>query len=91
MEYNLDTSEEELIKECQKNQNIWIEADAQNLRLNYLIGLLSLKQQRKLLTEQNKFNEKLLEKNSSLVKATWVLAFATIGLAIITIALIIFK
>lgn len=82
MEYNLETPEEELIKLCQKlpvsspnNESI--------LLLDYCLGLLQLKQQKKLLDEQNKFNEKLLRWNKWLVYATWVLAIATIILVLV--------
>lgn len=75
-DYNLDTSEEKLVEVCQKFESFGGSTE-KTCFLNYLLGLLSLKQQKKLLEEQKRANEKL-------VMATWVLAVATIITAIIT-------
>lgn len=81
MEYNLYTSEEELIKACQKLLTPPLYGmytlEDKKLELNYYSSLLMLKQ-------QNKFNSKLLWWNGLLVIATWVLAIATIILVLVT-------
>ncbi len=83
--YNVDTPEVEIIKACQFVElQTHLTSGAKELYLNYLTNLLHLKQQKKLFEDQNKFNKQLISTNRNLVKATWVLALVTIGLALIT-------
>jgi hypothetical protein len=79
MDYNLEKSEKEILEACQKIEILAGGATSEQkaLYLNYLSGLLNLKQQKKLLEEQSRANKKL-------VIATWALAGATILLAVVT-------
>ena len=80
---NLDSSEKDILAYCQK------EADqapgyGHEMKLNYGLNLLLLKQQNKLLNDQKIYNQKQL---------FWsrILAVATICLAIATILLVRFR
>ena len=83
MEHNLDTPEEEIIRTCQSMINSTHQT-LNELKLNYYLGVLSIKQQKKLLAEQNLFNKKLLRTNLWLVIATWALALATVVLVFVS-------
>lgn len=84
--YNLTTQENNLIEACQDiEKQTHLTPEDKVLYLNYLINILNLKQQKKIIDDQNKFNTKLVKTNRNLVVATWALAFVTILLCIITI------
>ena len=67
-------------------------SEGRGFQLEYLLNLLNLKKQEKLLKDQNNFNEKILERNEDLISvtkrlanytkwsvtATWILVIATI-------------
>jgi len=91
-DFNANTLEDKIIEACQKIESATSLSDWAQVYLNYLLGLLHFKQQKQLLDEQNKFNEKIVKYNQELVKtnkklvrATWTLAIATIILAIATV------
>jgi hypothetical protein len=77
--YTMESSEEDLINACSKGDAYGYLSDEENkLLLTYLLGLLNIKQQKRLVDEQKKSSEKL-------VIATWVLAAATIIFAVLTL------
>lgn len=85
--FNKNTSHDELIEAMQNQPYLaGIPPHEVSAFLTYIQELISIKNQESLLKEQNEFNIKLLKQNRDLVIATWVLAGATILLAIITLA-----
>jgi hypothetical protein len=80
---NLDSSEEDIVNFCNLESN-QSPGYGHEMRLNYGLNLLSLKQQKSLVQEQNHYNNKQL---------FWsrVLAVATIALVIATILLVKFN
>ena len=84
-QYNINTPVKKIIEACQQVKDTSETSEMREISLNYLVNLLHLKQQRKLLEEQNKFNMSLIETNKKLVKATWALAIATGILVLVTI------
>lgn len=93
--FSPDTPEDELIRACYQVENASATSEGKAWLLEYLLSCLNIRQQKKLLEAQNKFNKellkdnkKLIETNKKLVKATWTLAIATIVLAVATIILV---
>lgn len=83
-DFNLETEEVEVIKALHQLSKSGQPEQNNVISMTYLNNLLLLKQQKKMLDEQNLYNEKILKRNASLVWATWVLAGVTALLAIIT-------
>lgn len=84
-EYDMDTSEADIIQACQYVEfQTHLASESKALYLNYLSNLLNLIQQKKMLEDQNVFNKKLVDTNKGLVKATYLLATVTILLALVT-------
>ncbi len=59
-EINVESSEEEIVKFCQDVPMMALSAEMKQMFMDYGIGLLSQKQQQKLLIEQNKYNKSQL-------------------------------
>lgn len=75
-DYNINSSEEEILEACKGiDQLNWASSEAKNLYLSYLMGLLNLKQQKKLFDEQKRSSR-------NLVIATWALVIATLILVV---------
>ena len=78
---NIETDEKELVDFMRKIPLVGsYSSEVRTMFQNFAANLLNLKQQKKLLEDQKGSNKKL-------VIATWVLAGATIALAIITLIL----
>jgi hypothetical protein len=72
--FTSDTPECEIVKACQAlDSNSDFASEDRQLRMTYLLGLLSIKEQRK-----------LIKQNTSLVYATWTLTIVTALLAVIS-------
>jgi len=92
-EYDILTSDDEIIKACQRVESqTFLSSEGKDLYLNYLTNLSHLKQQKKMLDEQNKFNKSLLNDNKKLINnnkylviATWFLAISTTILSLINL------
>lgn len=82
MEVNMDSSEEAIIAFCEKHATGNPVYYGNEMKLNYGLDLLSLKQQKKLLDDQNQYNTDILKANKKLVYATLaaVLVALVIGL-----------
>jgi hypothetical protein len=83
--YNIESSEDELIEACQ--YGIFKEGlnpTESGIFLNYILGILSLKQQKEMVDDQNKASGNLVKVTWVLAIATWILAIATIILVLVT-------
>lgn len=82
-QFNLDSKEEDIVQEIQDYRNLLTVNSTEELGVyfNYLSKLLDIKQQKKLLNEQNDFNKKLITENKRLNKYTKLI----FGVAIISI------
>jgi hypothetical protein len=81
--YNLDSSEEEIISWLQEVPLMGKGAEIRQMDINYGLGLLQIKLQKSIANDQH-------NTSTSLIRATWALAFATIALVFATIALVFF-
>jgi len=59
-------------------------ATGHEMKLSYALNLLIVKQQKKLIEDQNNFNKKQIKWTGGLVIGTWTLAIATFLLVLIT-------
>lgn len=83
---NVNLTEEQLIEFAEKaTWDINLTSEKRALYVAYAMDLLKFKQQKELLADQVKFNEKMIGTNKDLVKYTKYLVFATWGLAIVTL------
>jgi hypothetical protein len=79
---DINSTEDEIVVFCKQEAGN-APGYGHEMKLNYGLNLLSVKQQKKLVDDQNEFNKKILGLNTGLVRATWALAGATIILALI--------
>lgn len=77
-EYNIDTPEEKIIEIFQNIHSNVTDPRYQPATVSYLTNILFLKSQKKLLDEQNKFNERIINQNKWLTYGTWALVLATV-------------
>lgn len=74
-ELDFNSTEEDLLDFCDTTiKEVGRDVARKSVEIEYIFDLLKIKQQQKLLDEQNTFNKKMFEINSVLAKATWVTA-----------------
>jgi hypothetical protein len=78
----IQSTNEEIAAFCE-NEASQAPGYGHEMKLNYGVNLLAIKQQKKLIDDQNNYNRQMLATNRKLVYATWVLAAATILLALL--------
>lgn len=77
-EVSIDSSEGEIIKFCEGIPMMALDVQVRQMYMDYGTTLLTLKQQQKLLIEQNIYNNKQLFWSRTLTVATWALVVATL-------------
>ena len=83
-EININSTEEEISKFCEDIPLLGLNSEIRQMYMDYATSLLIVKQQQKLLADQNSFNEKTLKTNKRLVTATWVLVIISVLIPLIS-------
>jgi hypothetical protein len=73
----IDSSEEDIVAFC-KDEASQAPGYGHEMKLNYGLNLLLIKQQKQLVEDQNEYNKKILNANKKLVYATFGLVIATL-------------
>lgn len=77
-EININSTEEEISKFCEAVPMMGLGSEMRQMYMDYGINLLNLKQQQKLLNEQNNYNRKQLFSSWILNVGTWALVLVTL-------------
>ena len=77
-EVNINSTEEQIFKFCEEVPMTGMSSEMREMYLHYGTSLLALKQQQKLLIEQNTYNQKQLFWSRTLTIGTWALVVATL-------------
>lgn len=77
-EINIDSTEEQILKFCQEVPMMALDVQMRQMYMDYGTNLLLLKQQQKLLIEQNIYNRRQLFWSGGLVIGTWALVAVTL-------------
>ncbi len=85
--YTSDSNEDDLIKAIGLGANQGLNPNENSVFIDYINSLIYIKQQQNLLSEQSKFNKKILKTNKDIVLATWVLVATNILLTVANIIL----
>lgn len=77
-EININSNDEEIFKFCEEVQMTGLSPEIRQMYLHYATSLLGLKQQQRLLNEQNDYNKNQLYWSRALTIGTFALVVATL-------------